>query len=143
MLHNFMPAAREAGMTMKEYRDSPQNIAVAHIQACEKYDLDGVFIDIDTATMAGALGAAVDYPEDDPARIHDSSLTRLEDVRDLQIPSIERNERIQIWAESCRLVKQHFGDEKFIRGNCDQLPFSVASMLRGPANWMMDLRACL
>jgi len=30
MLHNFMPAAREAGMTQAEYRASAENIATAH-----------------------------------------------------------------------------------------------------------------
>ena len=27
----------------------------------------------------------------------------------------------------------------FVRGNCDQAPFSLASMVRGAADWMMDL----
>ena len=34
---------------------------------------------------------------------------------------------------------RHFGREVFVRGNCDQAPFSLASMMRGAADWMMDL----
>ena len=46
---------------------------------------------------------------------------------------------MQVWVEACRLLKEYFGDEVFIRGNADQLPFSVASMMRGVENWMFDL----
>lgn len=139
MLHNFMPAAREAGMTQAEYRSSPENIARAHIEAAEKYDLDGVLIDVDTATMAAALGVPSDYPDDEPARCHGSLLADLGGVDRLKFFDVSRNEQVMIWVEGCRLVKKYFGDEKFVRGNCDQLPFSVASMIRTPQEWMMDL----
>ena len=62
MLHNFMMAAHEAGMNMKEYRSNPEKAAKAHIEAVEKYDLDGVLIDFDTATLAAAVGVPVEDP---------------------------------------------------------------------------------
>ena len=40
MLHNFMMAAREAGYSMKDFRENSQNAADAFIQSVEKYDLD-------------------------------------------------------------------------------------------------------
>jgi len=46
---------------------------------------------------------------------------------------------VQVWLEAVRLLVRHFGPEVFVRGNCDQAPFSLASMLRGAADWMMDL----
>jgi len=67
MLHCFMPAAAEAGFTMEEYRNNAQNMARAHINFAEKYDLDGILLDVDTAIMAGAIGAKVDFPKDHPA----------------------------------------------------------------------------
>jgi len=139
MLHNFMPAAREAGMTQAEYRSAPETIARAHIEAAEKYDLDGVFIDVDTATTAAALGVHTDYPADDPALAHGGLLEKLEDVDSLGPVVFAADEHVMAWVEACRIVKEHFGDERFVRGNCDQLPFSVASMLRTPGEWMMDL----
>ncbi len=36
-------------------------------------------------------------------------------------------------------LREYFGDEILIRGNADQAPFSLASMMRTPATWMMDL----
>jgi len=37
------------------------------------------------------------------------------------------------------LLKDHFGDEIAVRGNCDQCPFSLAGLIRGLAGWMTDL----
>jgi uroporphyrinogen decarboxylase len=139
MLHNFRPAAREAGLTMRRFRESPERAARAFIEATERYGLDGVLIDFDTATLAGALGVGVDFPEDEPARAVRPRLRRLEEVRDLPPPDLAADERIAIWVETCRLVKAHFGEAVFVRGNCDQAPFSLASMMRSPADWLMDL----
>jgi len=46
---------------------------------------------------------------------------------------------IQHWLEITRIVKDYFGEEKYIRGNCDQAPFSLASMVRGSQELMTEL----
>ena len=81
MLHNFMMAAREAGVTMRQFREDPRLIARCFGEAAERYQLDGILVDIDTATLAGAVGVPIDFPEDSPARCHGSSLPALEAVR--------------------------------------------------------------
>ncbi len=139
MLHNFMMAAHEAGFTQSQYRSDPKKIAQAFIQSVETYGYDGVLVDIDTATLAAAVGVPVDYPEDEPARCIRAGLEDLSAVSELPPPSIAKNERIQIWLEAVRLLVAHFGDEVCVRGNCDQAPFSLASMMRSPQAWMMDL----
>jgi uroporphyrinogen decarboxylase len=139
MLHNFLMAAREAGLTQRQYREDPVKIAGAFIRAVETYDYDAILVDVDTATLAGALGVPVDFPDDDPARCEGGCLPELAAVRDLPAPDVAANARVQVWLESVRLLKNHFGNEIYVRGNCDQAPFSLASMMRGPAEWMMDL----
>ncbi len=139
MLHNFMLAVKEAGITQKIFRENPDKAANTFIESSEKYDLDGVLIDFDTATLAGAVGVPVDFPEHEPARYHGVAIQSLDEVEKLKEYDIEQDERVQIWLETCRLVKRYFGDEKFIRGNCDQAPFSLASSIRGTQDWMMDL----
>jgi uroporphyrinogen decarboxylase len=139
MLHNFMMAAEEAGYTQAEFRSDPQKIANAFIQSIEKYRYDGIMVDIDTVTLAGALGVPVDFPENEPARTNRGCLADLEEVNDLDTPDISRNERIQIWLEAVRIMVRYFDREILIRGNCDQAPFSLASMMRTPAIWMLDL----
>lgn len=139
MLHNFMMASKEAGYSMKEFRENPEMAADAFIQSIEKYDLDGILIDIDTTLLAGSIGVSVDYPEHEPARIPSGLLKSWNQLDELVEFDLSKNERVQKWLETCRLVKKYFGNEKFIRGNCDQAPFSIASMVRGTENWMLDL----
>ena len=141
MLHNFMMAAREAGVTMRQFRQDPKLIARCFGEAIDRYSLDGVLVDVDTATLAGAVGVPVAFPEDNPARYYGSCLERLEAVRDLEPIDISRNERIQIWVEAVAILVRDFGGEIFIRGNCDPAPFSLAAAMRGIDQWLMDVAA--
>lgn len=139
MLHNFMMAAREAGYTMEQYRNDPRIIAECFIRAIEKYQYDGVLVDIDTVTLAGACGVKVDFPQNEPARSHEGILNALSDIRSMKVADVSRYKYAQIWCEAVRRVKEHFGNEIYVRGNCDQAPFSLATMLRGVESLMMDL----
>lgn len=139
MLHDFMMAAREAGHTMKAFREDPRKIADSFVRAVETYGHDGVLVDVDTATLAGALGVPVETPEDEPALAHGARLSRLDEVDDLPPPDVGRDPRVQAWLEAVRILVREIGGEVFVRGNCDQAPFSLASMMRGAADWMMDL----
>ena len=48
LLHNFLLAIKESGITHADYRESPRVMADCHLRALEKYGHDGIFIDIDT-----------------------------------------------------------------------------------------------
>jgi uroporphyrinogen decarboxylase len=139
MLHNFLMAAREAGFSQRRFRDDPAAIAASFIRAVETYAYDGVLVDVDTVTVAEALGVAVDHPDDQPARWLAPAIASLEAVKDLPPPDIGGFRRVRVWLDAVRRLKSHFGDEVYVRGNCDQAAFSLASMMRGPAEWMMDL----
>lgn len=139
MLHNFMMAAREAGYTMRQYRESPEAIAHSYVAAVEKYGYDGILVEIDTSVLAGSLGVPVDFPEDMPARCVRKRLERLEDVAGLPPADVGRYWQVQVWLEAVRLLKRQFGNEFFLRGNCDQLPFSLASAMRSMEGWMLDI----
>lgn len=139
MLHNFMMAAREYAVTMARFRSDPAVIAGALVASVERYGFDGIVVDIDTATLAGAVGVPVDFPEDMPARARSGCLSTLEAVKDLEPANVAGDPRVQIWLEAVRLIKAVVGDEVSVRGNCDQAPFSLASMMRGLERWMMDL----
>jgi len=139
MLHNFMMAAHEEGISMKEFGENPQSAARAFINAAEKYDIDGLLIDVSTAILAGSLGVPVDYPEDEPARTHGTLISSLDEIQNLSPVDVSSDTGIQHWLEITRIVKEYFGEEKYIRGNCDQAPFSLASMIRGSQELMTDL----
>jgi MtaA/CmuA family methyltransferase len=139
MLHNFMVAAAELNISMGQFRESPALIADAFIKSVEKYDLDGVLVDIDTVTLAGSVGVPVDFPEREPARSPHGFLDSLRNMGSLKPPQVGNYKYIQIWLEAVRRIKNYFGDEIMIRGNCDQSPFSLAGMMRGTESWMTDL----
>jgi MtaA/CmuA family methyltransferase len=52
---------------------------------------------------------------------------------------VAADSRVQVWLEAATRLVSHFGKEVCIRGNCDQAPFSLASMMRGAADWMIEL----
>jgi len=139
MLHNFLVAAREKKVNMGLFRENPRVIAEVFIYATEKYGLDGILVDLDTATLAGALGVPVDFPENEPARTHRGLLDSVDKISSLKPPQVENYKYIQIWLEAVRRLSEYFQDQIFIRGNCDQAPFSLASMLRGAEGFMTDL----
>lgn len=139
MLHNFMMAAREAGITMRQYREDPQAIRDSLAMAVEKYAYDGIVVDVDTATLAGALGVPIDFPEDLPARSVGPRLGSLEEIRNLPPVDIGRYRGVQVWLEATALLRRRFGNEIMIRGNCDQAPFSLACGMRSIEEWMLDL----
>jgi len=139
MLHNFLMAAHEHGVTMDQYRNDPKVIAETFIAAVDKYQYDGILVDIDTVTLAGAVGVPVDFPVNGPARSHLGNLDSLDHLFQLKPVKIENYKYIQIWLEAVRQLKTYYGKQIYIRGNCDQAPFSLASMMRGAQNWMLDL----
>lgn len=139
MLHNFMMAARESGITMHQFREEPKLMADAMIRSVEKYDFDGILVDLDTVTLAGALGVPVDFPVTEPARCHRGILGDLTDWRRLPAINLENYRYVMHWLEAVRRIKEQVGPDIYVRGNCDQAPFSLAGMVRGSADWMTDL----
>ena len=140
MLHCFMPAAQEAGYTMKQFRENPKYMAESYIRFAKKYGLDGILIDMDTCLEAYALGAMVDFPDDEPARLTGPAGADLETILDgIDIKKLDIDARVQNHLEAIRLIKKEVGGDIFVRGNADQGPFSLAMMLYGMEDFFMDL----
>jgi uroporphyrinogen decarboxylase len=139
MLHNFLMAADEAGYTQAQYRESAAAMADSHTRAVERYGYDGVMLEMDTAVMAGALGVPVAFPAEEPARTVRPLLERLEDVGRLKSVRVESCRYLQTCLEAVRLLVERFHGQVYVRGNCDQLALSLATMVRGAAEFYMDL----
>ncbi len=139
MLHNFLMAAAEKGVSMGEFRRSASAIAESFIRAVETYGYDGIVVDVDTAMLAGAVGVPVDLPDDKPARCHRPLLASLEEVEALEPPRVGEHFTIRAAVDAVALLKDHFKDEIAVRGNCDQCAFSLAGLMRSPEAWLVDL----
>ena len=138
-LHNFLPAAREAGIPLERYLTDPESAARAHLQAVEQYGHDCILIDLDTTMLAEAMGAVRDSTPGEPGHIAAPAIRSLDEVDKLRPVDPQRDGRIPVLLEAVRIMARAVGGQVAIRGNCDQCAFSLAGLLRGMQDFMMDL----
>jgi uroporphyrinogen decarboxylase len=125
---------------MEEYRNSPSVMAECFMNSVEKYGLDGILTDMDTALLAGACGAELDFPKDEPARVKGRAKGSLEEIiENIDINGFLRNERLQIYLEAIKILSKECKNEIFLRGNADQGPFGLAFLLYGMNDFLIDL----
>lgn len=141
MTHNFLMAAREAGVTMEEFRSSADVIAKTMIDACVRYDTDGILLDVDTALLASACGAEVLYPRDIAAVTADQQPRSIEQIIDdlagVDLPSCDR---IKIYLDAIHQMSLWCNEnDVFLRANADQGPFSLGCLLVGMNEFLMML----
>ena len=74
-LHNFLPAAHEAGIPLEQYLTNPRATADAHLQAIEKYGHDCILIDLDTTMLAEAMGAKRNFTPGAPGHVEAPAIT--------------------------------------------------------------------
>ena len=141
MAHNFLMAVREAGFTQKQFRESPDVMVKAMTEATMKYDLDCVLLDVDTALLASACGADVMYPDDLAAVAKGTQPVPLEELPDkVKEVDLLASPRVRHYLEAAeRLVAWGNENDRFIRINADQGAFSLACILTGMDEFMMDL----
>jgi MtaA/CmuA family methyltransferase len=136
-----MFAIENARMKMEEVVHNPARMADALIRSMDQFEYDGCVIDFDVVTLAEACGAKVIFRENDPAVLDESNLA-VKDwsaVDSLRVPDPWNDGRLPIWLDTTRIVAQRVGDRAFVMGRADQGPFTLACMLRGPQQFMMDL----
>ncbi len=138
-LHNFMLAAREAGIAMEKYRSDPEVIARAHLTAVEKYGHDCIMIDTDTTMLAEAMGAKSECAPNEPGRIVAPAIAGLDEVDRLQVVNPETDGRVPALLEGVKLIAKQVGAEIAIRGNADQAAFGLACLVRGIEDFLIDL----
>lgn len=138
---SFMFAVETAGMKISDVNKCGRKMAEAHLVSQEKYGYDGCVVDFDDATIAEAVGAKVIFREDEPATVDEEQpvLKDLRDVYDLPLPDPMKSGRICEWLEATSRLREKIGDRVFIMGRADQGPFSIACLLRGTTQFMMDL----
>ena len=138
-LHNFLLAAKEAGVPLEKYLSEPEAAARAHLHAVEKYGYDCILIDLDTTMLAEAMGAKRDYAPGAPGHIAAPAIISLDEVDKLRPVDPERDGRIPVLLEAVRIMAKAVGGEIAIRGNADQCAFSLAGLLRGMEDFLVEL----
>ena len=141
MTHNFLMAAREAGYTMSEYRNSADIIFRCLIHAWETYETDGILLDVDTALLASACKADVIYPENIAAvTLDEQPRTITQIIDDLENVDLQNSDRIKRYLDAVNLLSVWCNkSDVFLRANADQGPFSLACLLVGMGEFLMLL----
>jgi uroporphyrinogen decarboxylase len=137
----FMFAAETAGIKVGALARSAPKMVEAQVVSQAKYGYDGCVIDFDDASLAEACGAKVIYRAEDPAIVDDAEpvVRDWHDLDRLVLPDPWRDGRLPVWLEATRGLVDRIGDHVWIMGRADQGPFSLACLLRGPEQMMMDL----
>jgi uroporphyrinogen decarboxylase len=138
-LHNFLMAARLAGVPLAECLQSGELMAESQIVAWRRFHHDMLLVENGTAALAQAMGCGVLYSDDTAPLAVEPVLERLEDVDRLRPPDPERNFPLTEVLKAVSLLRREFGDRVFVMGRADQGPLSLAAMLRGHGRFFLDL----
>ncbi len=132
-------AAHLAGLNHLEYARDPEKRAAAVMQQRERFGYDGMIIGGDTVCLAESVGVKAVYSETNAPRWGGVCLDDYSSVESLELPDPARDGRLPVWVETVQRVAEAVGKEYLVIGRADQGAFSLASMMRGMAAFMMDL----
>ncbi|CEP69534.1 Uroporphyrinogen decarboxylase (URO-D) [Moorella glycerini] len=138
-LHSFAVAAYNTGKPFGEVFKNGKLMAEAQLKLWERFGHDVILLENGTTAMAEAMGCQVAYPDDIPPKVVEPALKRLEDVEKLTLPDPGSTATLPQLLIATRRVVEELGQEVFIMGRADQGPFSLAALVRGIDNFMLDL----
>ena len=138
-LHNFLPAAKVAGMRLSECLRNGELMAESQILAWRRFGHDMLLVENGTAALAEAMGCGVIYPDDTAPLAVEPALRDLQDVDGLRPPDPERDFPLTEVLKAVTILRRELGDRVFVMGRADQGPMSLAAMLRGHSRFFLDI----
>ena len=138
-LHNFQPAAAMLGLPLQEVFKDGELLAESQIRAWREFGHDVIILESGTSSSAEACGVEVVYRDDAAPVATKPVLSRLEDVDKLEFKDPWTTFPWSEILKATQIVSREVGDRAFIIGRGDQGPFSLALMLRGYENFMLDI----
>jgi len=132
-------AAYLAGLNCIEYATDADKRASAIIQQRERFDFDGVIMGGDTVCLAEAVGVEVHYSESQCPVWKAGCLENYDHVDKLKLPDPKKDGRLPVWVNTVKRVAEQIGQEYLVVARADQGAFSLASMMRGMEDFLMDI----
>lgn len=127
------------GKTVKEFQDNAQVMADSHIAAFKKYKYDLVYLFTNCSYIAEAMGAPLEYSEDEPANCAEHIIKCEEDLSKIHVS--EKNDgKYPVYYEALDILKEKIGDEVFL-SVCFSGPVSTAATLRGTEDFARETYA--
>ena len=132
-------AMRYAGFNHANFHTDPWKMMEAQLRYMEDLDMDGTFIGADTVCLAEAVGCQIAITEDHCPRPLGGCLKDYSNLDKLKLPDPYSSGRMPVWVEATRLIAERVGKDKLVIARADQGAFSLASMMRGMQEFLMDV----
>ena len=127
-----------AGQTHGAYSSDPAVMAQVILAGLAAYETDAVYVSSDNYLIVEAMGGTVKLPQDDPPVLLKHPVDTIEEA--VALPALDVTKgRIPVILEATRLLRERLGNETFVKTCIDSAPFSVAAVILGPQEWMMNL----
>jgi uroporphyrinogen decarboxylase len=128
--HIFGFAARLKKVSLKNYLNSGELLALCQLEAWKRFGNDAVTAFADNSLEAEALGSKISYKDDAYPQIDEYCLKNIHDWKYLSIPDPEEDRRMPVILEACRILKDEVGEEAAVVGTV-QGPMTLAGQLLG------------
>ncbi|KUO72828.1 MAG: uroporphyrinogen decarboxylase [Desulfosporosinus sp. BRH_c37] len=131
--------AQLIGKTVKEFQLDGKVMAEAHIAGFKKFGYDLIYLFKNCSCVAEAMGAELNYSEDEPASCDVPVIKCREDLSKIKVA--EKNDgQFPVYYEALEILNQEVGDQVFI-SVCFSGPVSTAATLRGVEAFARDTYA--
>ncbi len=133
-------AAYLIGKTIKEFQLDPEVMAQSHIAAYKKFKYDSVGLSTNCSVLAEAMGAKLDYPEDDAANCIEPLVKSREDLSKVKDIDPEKDGKLWVFYKAFKIVNEEIGHEVPISISVSG-PVTTAATLRGTEAFARDMYA--
>ncbi len=128
--------AKMIGLNPKDYYTDFDNLAKAHLAFYEDLKPDIIALMPDLFMEVEAMGAEIEFPEDDVPRLRSYLLHDPSRLDSLNVPDPYSAGRMPGYLEACRKVKEAVSESAVGGVICG--PWTIASNLRGAENLIVD-----
>jgi uroporphyrinogen decarboxylase len=138
-LHNFLMVAQASGLLFPEFLQNGEAMAEGQVKAWREFGHDVLLLENGTAALAEACGCEVEYLPGSAPVVVKPVLKSLDDLDQLRMPDPYRDHPLPELLKATRIVVQEIGDRAFIIGRADQGPFSLAGLLLGMEEYLLQI----
>jgi len=123
-------AAKYAGFKFIDYARNSTIVAESQLAVARRFKVDAVYVDSDPVVEIEAMGARVEYPEDESPMASTPTVKSPRDVKLLRVADPEKDGRLPVWLDAIRILKEKAGGEFAVFANVNG-PFQAAAQLLG------------
>ncbi len=131
--------AHDSGLPFPEFLQNGEAMAQGQIKAWREYGHDVLLPENGTTALAEACGCQVECLPGSAPVVVKPVLKSLDDLDHLRIPNPYRDHPLPELLKATRIITQEIGDQAFIIGRADQGPFSLAGLLLGMEEFLMQI----